>query len=154
MSTFGTGQKMTNNLLVEKIEFYHNLLVVIVLHHFQEITVFPEKTGTVHSILQEAHREFHFAENGTKVLRLVYWLFERICKILRPNLVSNLLFLFRLVHVGVVSHCLRVYQVFPNDMPASDVFTKIGSATYGVGVDFQNITEVWSLLLYCVSILV
>lgn len=36
---------------------------------FQETTVFPEKTGTVQSILDEAQREFRFSANGTKLLR-------------------------------------------------------------------------------------
>uniref|UniRef100_A0A0N5AEX3 Ubiquitin carboxyl-terminal hydrolase 7 n=1 Tax=Syphacia muris TaxID=451379 RepID=A0A0N5AEX3_9BILA len=74
-----------------------------------EITVFPEKTGTVQSILKEAEREFHFSENGTRVLRLVY--------------------------VGMVSHSLRVYQVLPKEMPVSDVYAKIGSASYGARVE-------------------
>ncbi|KAL3982395.1 Ubiquitin-specific protease C-terminal family protein [Acanthocheilonema viteae] len=74
-----------------------------------ETTVFPEKTGTVQSILDEAQREFRFSANGTKLLRLVY--------------------------VGQASHCLRAYHVFTNDTLASEIYTKIGNTSYAIRVE-------------------
>lgn len=74
-----------------------------------EITVFPEKNSTVQSILNEASREFRFSTKGTKILRLVY--------------------------TGQVSHALRVYQVFPNEMATLEVYSKIGNSTYAARVE-------------------
>ncbi|VDM97127.1 unnamed protein product [Thelazia callipaeda] len=78
-----------------------------------ETTVFPEKTGTVQSILNEAQREFHFSMNGTKLLRLVY--------------------------VGQASHCLRAYHVFTNDTLASEIYTKIGNSSYAVSLPSHSV---------------
>lgn len=44
-------------------------MLIVNISYFQETTVFPEKTGTVQSILDEAQREFRFSANGTKLLR-------------------------------------------------------------------------------------
>uniref|UniRef100_F1KR00 Ubiquitin carboxyl-terminal hydrolase 7 n=1 Tax=Ascaris suum TaxID=6253 RepID=F1KR00_ASCSU len=74
-----------------------------------EITVFPPRSGNVQSILSEAQREFRFSQNGTKVLRLVY--------------------------TGQVSHALRVYQVFNNELSAMEVYSKIGNSTYAARVE-------------------
>ncbi|VDM43307.1 unnamed protein product, partial [Toxocara canis] len=74
-----------------------------------EITVFPPRNGTVQSILSEAQREFRFSQNGTKILRLVY--------------------------TGQVSHALRVYQVFNSELPAMEVYSKIGNSTYAARVE-------------------
>lgn len=41
--------------------------------------MFPEKTGTVQSILDEAQREFRFSPNGTKLLRLFEYLLVILC---------------------------------------------------------------------------
>ncbi|EJD75026.1 ubiquitin carboxyl-terminal hydrolase [Loa loa] len=78
-----------------------------------ETTVFPEKTGTVQSILDEAQREFRFSANGTKLLRLVY--------------------------VGQASHCLRAYHVFTNDTLASEIYTKIGNTSYAVSLPSHSV---------------
>ncbi|TMS37211.1 hypothetical protein L596_004188 [Steinernema carpocapsae] len=69
--------------------------------HISEITVFPEKTGTVRSILEEAEKNFPFAENGTKKLRLVF--------------------------TGTTAATLRVLLVFPMDTPVVDVTQKLTS---------------------------
>ncbi|KHJ97856.1 MATH domain protein [Oesophagostomum dentatum] len=63
-----------------------------------EITIFPEKTGTVRDILEEAKREFKFAPNGTGKLRLVY--------------------------VGQSSQSMRAYMIFKEETSVMEVFQK------------------------------
>ncbi|KAK6049963.1 hypothetical protein COOONC_12532 [Cooperia oncophora] len=63
-----------------------------------EITIFPEKTGTVRDILEEARREFKFAPNGTGKLRLVY--------------------------VGQSSQSMRAYMIFKEETSVMEVFQK------------------------------
>ncbi|ETN68980.1 MATH domain protein [Necator americanus] len=63
-----------------------------------EITIFPEKTGTVRDILEEARREFKFAANGTGKLRLVY--------------------------VGQSSQSMRAYMIFKEETSVMEVFQK------------------------------
>ncbi|KJH43026.1 MATH domain protein [Dictyocaulus viviparus] len=63
-----------------------------------EITIFPEKIGTVRDILEEAKREFKFAANGTGKLRLVY--------------------------VGQSSQSMRAYMIFKEDTSVMEVFQK------------------------------
>uniref|UniRef100_A0A1I7WX00 ubiquitinyl hydrolase 1 n=1 Tax=Heterorhabditis bacteriophora TaxID=37862 RepID=A0A1I7WX00_HETBA len=66
--------------------------------NISEVTIFPERTGTVANIIEEAKREFKFSEYGTGKLRLVY--------------------------VGQSGHTLRVYQVFKDDVSVMEVFQK------------------------------
>ncbi|VDM62869.1 unnamed protein product [Angiostrongylus costaricensis] len=63
-----------------------------------EITIFPEKIGTVRDILEEARREFKFAPNGTGKLRLVY--------------------------VGQSSQSKRAYTIFKEETSVMEVFQK------------------------------
>ncbi|VDM43268.1 unnamed protein product [Toxocara canis] len=89
--------------------YTHMPFPVAELKHRYEITVFPHKNGTVQSILSEAQKEFRFSQNGTKILRLV--------------------------HTGVASHVLRVYEVFDNDLPVVEVFLRTDSSTCAVRVE-------------------
>ncbi|CAJ0575801.1 unnamed protein product, partial [Mesorhabditis spiculigera] len=63
-----------------------------------DITLFPPRHGTVGDLLEEAKREFKFAENGTGQLRLVY--------------------------VGVSPATTRVFNVLENSLKISDVLQK------------------------------
>ncbi|KAE9415473.1 hypothetical protein Angca_009957 [Angiostrongylus cantonensis] len=63
-----------------------------------EITIYPEKIGTVRDILEEARREFKFAPNGTGKLRLVY--------------------------VGQSSQSMRAYTIFKEETSVMEVFQK------------------------------
>ncbi|KAH7702336.1 ubiquitin carboxyl-terminal hydrolase [Aphelenchoides avenae] len=63
-----------------------------------ELTLFPEKNGTVQSILDEAKRDFKFSETGTGELRLV--------------------------HCGSGASCYRVFSVIKNDISMAEVKAK------------------------------
>ncbi|KAK0397665.1 hypothetical protein QR680_002208 [Steinernema hermaphroditum] len=69
--------------------------------HISEATLFPEKTGTVRSILDEAEKIFPFSENGTRKLRLVF--------------------------TGTTPATLRVLLIFPFDTPVVDVAQKLSA---------------------------
>ena len=71
----------------------------LLLDPFQEVTLFPLRTGTVDSLLDEAKREFKFAANGTGILRLVF--------------------------VGLTPNCTRVLQVFENSTKIAELMQKI-----------------------------
>ncbi|KAH7716481.1 Peptidase C19 [Aphelenchoides avenae] len=63
-----------------------------------ELTLFPEKNGTVQSILDEAKRDFKFSETGTGELRLV--------------------------HCGSGASCYRVFSVIKNDISMAELKAK------------------------------
>ncbi|CAI4232576.1 unnamed protein product [Auanema sp. JU1783] len=67
----------------------------------EEMTVFPDKSGTVADILDEVQHEFPFGENGSGKLRLVY--------------------------VGHSAHTLRVYNRFEESTPVVEVLQKLVS---------------------------
>lgn len=82
--------------------------------NWQEMTVYPDKTGTVASIIEEAKREFKFAPGGTGVLR--YELKDKSSSC-------------RLVFVGTSPNCMRVYNIFQPDVSVNEVYSKIATPT-------------------------
>ncbi|PAV73868.1 hypothetical protein WR25_16057 [Diploscapter pachys] len=75
-----------------------------------EMTMFPEKSGTVASLLQEAVKEFKFPPNGSGKLRLVY--------------------------VGTTLNQMRVFNVFPENAPILEISQKaLSPSIYAVRIE-------------------
>ena len=117
----------------------------------QEITVYPDKQGTVRTILEEARKQVELSKDGSGQLRFALtfkkdfdWKRVTVNGTGLDFYVYNDergfwgLAYFRLVHVSISPHNARIYQVFPIDATVTDVSHKFQTQHYAVRAQLVN----------------